>query len=106
MGILIFARYLQKKYEFDKHMIDDEGWRALHCSARNGSLELVTYFTDLGSDIHLKTSVGWNCLHIAANYGHLNLCKELIEIHKFDRYMADNDGWTALHYPVRNGSYK
>ena len=47
-------------------MTDNDGWTAIHYSARNGSYELVTYFIDLGNDIHLKTNTGSNCLYIAA----------------------------------------
>ena len=54
---------------FDVHMADNDGWTALHFSARNGSYELITIFTYLGSNINLKKNDGSNCLHIAALYG-------------------------------------
>ena len=91
---------------FDVHMADNGGWTALHFSARNGSYELIIFFTYLGSDINLKTNDGGNCLHTAVLYGHLNLCKKLIDKQNFDVNMADNDGWTPLHYSARNRSYE
>ena len=60
-------------------MIDDDGWTALHYSARNGSYELVTYFDEMGTDIYVRNNSGWNCLHNAAFNGHLKLCQTLIE---------------------------
>ena len=103
-GRLMLCNTLIDKQNFDIHMTDNDGWTALHYSARNGSYELVTYFADMKIDIDLKTNDGSNCLHIAALYGHLNLCKTFIDKHKLDMPIADNDGWTALHYSAKNGS--
>ena len=65
-------------------MTDDDGWTALHHSARNGSYELVTYFGEMGTDIYVRNNSAWNCFHIAAFNGHLKLCPTLIEKYKFD----------------------
>ena len=46
-----------------------------------------------------------NCLHIASCNGHLNLCKILIDKHKFDLHMTDNDEWNPLHFSAKSGSY-
>ena len=104
-GYLPLCKALLERYKFDVHMADNDGCTALHHSATNGSYDLVNLFTDLGTDIHLNTKSGKNCLHIAAHNGHLSLCKALVERHKFDVHMADNDAWTALHHSARNGSY-
>ena len=105
-GHLNLCRVLIDKYKFNVNMVDSFGWKALHCSAQSGSYEVVTYFADVGTGIHLKTIGGVNCLHIAANGGHLNLCKVLIDKHKFDVNMTANHGWTALHYSAEKGSYE
>ena len=88
------------------HLSDDNGWRALHFATANGRYELIQTCTNMGSDIHLKTNDGKNCLHIAALYGHLNLCEELIDKHKFDVLMTDNDKWAAIQYSAISGSYE
>ena len=95
---------LVHKHNIDACTTDCNGWTALHCSARCGSYELITFFVDAGNDIHLTNNFGMNCLHIAALYGHFNLCDRLIDEDKFDVCLADNDGWTALHYYAGNGS--
>ena len=105
-GHLNLCNALIVKKEFDVNIASNDGWTILHYAARNGSYELLKYFTDIGVDIDLKTNLGWNCLHIAAFYGHLNLCKKLIENHNFDVLVTDEDGWTALHHSARNGSYE
>ena len=105
-GHLNICKALTEKYNFDIQVADDFGWTALHHSVASGSYELATYFADKGTDIYCTNKLGWNCLHIAAFCGHLNLCKKLIEKHKFDVHMADNDGSTGLHHSARNGSYK
>ena len=104
-GHLNLCKILKNKYKFDVHMADIMGWTALHCSAFCGSYDLFTYFTDTGAGLYRKNNVGSNCLHFAAWNGHLNLCKILIVKYKFDVHMADENGWTALHYSARYGSY-
>ena len=104
-GHLNLCKRLKDEHYFDVYAADNDGWTALHYSTRGGTYSLITYFVDIGTDIFLKTNDGKNCLHIAALYGHLNLCKRLKDEHYFDVYAADNDGWTALHYSTRGGTY-
>lgn len=89
---------------FDVHASDNNGWTVLYFLARKGSYESVVSLANLETDIHLKKNIGSNCLHIAATFEHLNPSKTLAEIHKFDLYMTDNNGWTAINYSVRNRS--
>ena len=105
-GHLNLCKTLIEKHGFDVEMADNYGWTALHCSAENGSYELIEFFIGKGSDVLLKTKNGENCLHIAAANGHLNLCKTLAEKHGFDVDIADNDGWTALHHSAKSGRYE
>ena len=105
-GHLNISKMLIEKQDFDIDMTDNDGRSALHYSVRCGSYKIFRYFADMGADIYLKNENGWNCLHIAALYGHLNLCKILIDKHKFDVDMVDNDGCSALHYSARHGSYE
>ena len=86
-------------------MADKNGCTALHHSAVSGKYELFTYFADKTPDIHVKTNTGLNCLHIAALSGHLDLCKTLIDNHKFDVDISDIDGCRALHHAVKSGKY-
>ena len=87
-----------EKHNFDVDMADNKGWTTLHFSAKNGSYELFKYFVDMGSYVHLKTVDGKNCLHTAALNGNLSLCQLLKDKHNFEVHMANNDGWTPLHY--------
>ena len=105
-GHLNFCKTLINKYNVDVQLPANHGWTALHFSARSGSYEIVKYFTNMGIEINLKTKHGMNCLHIAACYVHLNLCKTLINKYNVDVQLPDNDGWNALHFSARNGSYE
>ena len=104
-GHLNLSKTLIDEDNFDVQMADNDGWRALHYSTRNGSYELFTFFVDKGSDVHIKTKNGTNCLHIASLYGHLNLCKTFIDKYNFDVFVANNDEWRALHFSAKNGSF-
>ena len=55
-GHLNLCKKLIENHSFDVHVTDDDGWTALHYSARNGNYELVTYFTEMGADIHVKNN--------------------------------------------------
>ena len=87
-------------------MADNQGWTALHYSARKGSYELASFFVGMGTDIHLKDNLGRNCLHIAALYGNFNFFKTLIIKHNFRLRLVDKEHWTPLHYSARNGNYE
>ena len=104
-GHLSLCKTLIFKHGFDVDVVNNEGWAALHFSARSGSYNLFTYLVNIVRDIRRKTSNGKNCLHIAAGNGYLNLCKMLIEKHYFDPETADYYGWTALHCSANNGSF-
>ena len=104
-GYLNICEALIDKHNFDVYAADNEGWTALHFSAQNGSYELVKFFVDKGTDINLKTSSGLNCLHIGAFHEHLSLCEKLIDKHKFDVNISDNDGWTALLFSAKSGNF-
>ena len=103
-GHLNLCKALIDKYRFNVHVDDRYGYTALHHSARSGSYKLLAYFIDMGTDIHLKTKTGIKCLHLAAENGYLDLCKALIDNHKFDLHISDNDGYTALHFSVISGN--
>ena len=105
-GHTILCRTRLDKYNFDMHTVDDNGWTALHYSARNGSYELFSFFMDMGTDILVKDNLGRNCLHNAALWGHFNLCKKPMNKHKLDVNTATNEGWTALFNLSKiNGTY-
>ena len=104
-GNLNLCKMLIDKHKVDVNVADKHGWAAVHFSAQSGNCQLVAYFAEMGTDVHLKTNDGSNCLNIAAYQGHLNLCKMLIDKHKVDLHLTDNDGWTALHCSARSGNY-
>ena len=91
-GHLNLCKILKDKHNFNVHKLTKNGWTALHCSAKYGSYDLLTYFADIGDDIYLKDNEGWNCLHIAALHGDLNLCKILKDKHNFDVHMVSEEG--------------
>ena len=105
-GHLDLCRLLINKHNFGVNVTNRKGWTALHCSVQNGNIDLVNLFADMTTDVHLKTNDGMNCLHIATYYGHLNLCKTLINKHRFDVDLTENKGWSSLHFSVQNGSYE
>ena len=105
-GHLYLCQTLIGNHGFDKSIVDNNGWTAVHCSAESGNYELFRYFVDKGTDVHQKTKDGDNCLHIAAREGHLNLCQTLIDDHDFDKNIVNNNGWTALHCSAGSGNYE
>ena len=105
-GHLGLCKILLDTYNFDKHLATNEGWTAIHFSAKSGNYELFTHLHDRGADINFKTNLGENCIHIAAQYGHLGLCKTLLDTYNFDKHLPTKNGWTALHFSAKSGSYE
>ena len=103
---MYLCQTLIDNHAFDKSVVDNNGWTALHCSAQSGNYELFRYFVDKGTDVYQKTKKGHNCLHIAARNGHLYLCQTLIDDHGFDENIVDNNGWAALHNSAQSGNYE
>ena len=104
-GHLNLCKTLVTKYKFDVNNANNDGWTALHFSAISGIYELFAYFTDIVTDIHVKTIEGMNCLHIASHCGHLKICKTLVAEYCFDVNLTDKNGCTALHYSAKSGNF-
>ena len=104
-GHLNLCKKLKEKHDFNVNLADNNGWTALHFSARSGNNKLLKYLTDKGTDIKLETADGKNCFHIAVREGHFHLSKILVNEYKFDVHVGDKNGWTALHFSAASGSY-
>ena len=74
------------------HEVNNNGWTALHFSAQGASYELVNFFIENESYIYYPTDDGENCLHVASLYGHFQLCKTLVNKHKFDVHETNDNG--------------
>ena len=105
-GHLELCKELLEKYNFHVHMTDEHELTPLHCAALSGSYKLFLYFLKMGSDAHAKAIQGISCLNIAALKGHLDLCKMLLQNHKFDVHITDYYGQTPLHCAAMSGSYE
>ena len=95
-GHLKMCMTLLQIYSFDIHKRDDNGWTALHCTAKSGELEIFQYLVEKGSKLHSETKDHTNCLHIAAWNGHLNLCRALLHNYSFDIHSKNDKGYNAL----------
>ena len=57
-GHLNLCTYLIDQHKILVNLADNDRWRALHISVKDGSYELLTYFNDMGTYIDLKTNDG------------------------------------------------
>ena len=65
-----FCKELGDTHDFDVYLKDNDGPTALHHSAQSVNYKLISFFADMGADIHLKTNNGVGCVNIAAVNGH------------------------------------
>ena len=70
-GHLNLCKMFLDNYKFDVHMSDNNEWRPLHFSAKNGNFELFSYLLDKGSEIYCQTKNMENILYLSAGNGHL-----------------------------------
>ncbi|KAJ5877420.1 hypothetical protein N7455_000885 [Penicillium solitum] len=68
----------------------------LHLAAGHGSLEMVIFLCEWGSQTTQPNCYGWTPLFTASHSGHLEIVKFLYE-HGADVHIAAKDGWTPLH---------
>ena len=85
---------------------NNDRWGALHDFAKDGSYTLFTYFASLRTDVNIKTNNGKNCLYICGLYGRMPLCKTDKDSFNFNLHIANNNGWSAMNFSARSGSYK
>ena len=78
-GHLNLCKMFLDNYKFDVHMSDNNEWRPLHFSAKNGNFELFLYLLDKGSEIYCKTKNMENVLHLSAGNGHLKICEFVLQ---------------------------
>ena len=103
-GHLNLCKKLVKKHKLAAHVTDHLGFTALHCSAVSGSYELVKFFADEGTDIHLKTKNRPYCIPIAVLRGYFNVCATFINMS--DLNMTYNEEFPAHQYFLQRSSYE
>jgi len=81
---------------------DAEGETPLHYAADGGSLEVVKYLLEKGTDINGKNNYGQTALASASYKGHGNVAEFLIN-KKIELNTQDRFGRTPLHYAAREG---
>ena len=110
-GQLDLCMSLLENYAFHVHVIDNQGFTPLHCSAENGNFKLFSYLVDKGSDIYPKTKDKANVLHIAAKLGHMQICNYVLDhfnsefgnYNKIEQYPLNQTFYSSqIFYKYRN----
>ena len=70
---------------------------------REGNLDRVRQYIDMGFPPERKQFDRWTALHFASFYGHLDIVKYLIETCQVDKEGKDHSGTTALHIACKLG---
>jgi ankyrin repeat protein len=81
-------------------------WLPIHYAAKNGNIEIVEEFLNVGVDKEVKTTFGLNILHIAVEHNHESLVKFLLAkgVDRKAKTIEDNHQMTCLHYAAINGN--
>lgn len=108
-GDLEIIRYLieEKGADIVPTMDTDEGLDALNLSIMDGHLNVIKYISDHYVDARLLLNArNDSCLTsllVTALEGHVEIMRYLVEEHDADITIADDDGWSALHYACLAG---
>lgn len=109
----------------DVNQVTVDGWSALYLCAFRGKAEAVKLLLESRADIFLADSYhrtpveiaksarhkgivdlimeeGGRLLCSGAEAGDVKLCRKILENHLADINAANSDGWTALHFAVKN----
>jgi hypothetical protein len=83
------------------------GRTPLHIACQHGWIEGVKALLKLGADTSTTTIYGSTPLHYAAVRGSLEICVELLnegmEYGNIQLFALDCEGYTAMHYALKNG---
>ena len=72
----------------------------LRSACKRGNLEAVRAALTRGEDVNSKDVRGWTPLMRAVRLKKNSIVRLLLEQPALDLNLADNNGWTALHYAV------
>ncbi|XP_044219369.1 ankyrin repeat domain-containing protein 31-like isoform X1 [Thunnus albacares] len=81
------------------------GETLLHKAAKEGNIQTVRQFLELGADVNMADNAGWTPLHEAALCGHYDVILDLIKAGAQVNATACN-GDTPLHDAIANGHMK
>ena len=80
-----------------------DGYTALHCSCRDGHVDIVRTLVDHKANVNATTDSGDTPLTLAAKYKHDNVVHALLSGSQCLVDAKGQDGYTALHYSCRYG---
>lgn len=94
---------LKKKFsdlDFIKHLnaCTPSGSNLIHEAAVNGSIEMIQFLIDNGTDLHAVTNAGLTATHIACQEDHLPLVIYLVERLGLDSNLTDKRNSLPLHW--------
>ncbi len=82
----------------------DEGLTSLHYTAYNGNIELSKFLIKNGASVNALTNLGKNVIHLSAEGNQPSSMIYFLYKEKFDVYMGDENGASALHWACYSGA--
>ncbi|XP_063405877.1 protein fem-1 homolog C-like [Mytilus trossulus] len=85
------------------------GESGLHLVSKNGHIEVVKLFVDVGMNLNDTTNAGYTPLYQACRKGRFDIVKYLLDVNgktlnsRVDTLIKGTNGWSALHTACFNG---
>lgn len=85
-----------KKLQESLNQTDDDKMTLLMWACDRGSLPIVKFLVELGSDLNLQDVDGQSCLHYAVSCEHADIVRFLLQSKSVNRDLQDSDGVVAM----------
>lgn len=85
-----------KKLQESLNQTDDDKMTLLMWACDRGSLPIVKFLVELGSDLNLQDVEGQSCLHYAVSCEHADIVRFLLQSKSMNRDLQDSDGVVAM----------
>ncbi|XP_061186539.1 putative ankyrin repeat protein RF_0381 [Saccostrea echinata] len=107
----IFASYEMCTYTFSTfpdllHLVDENGWNALHFAAMDGNVSCLTFLLERGMLENRTTNSKLNILHIACFSRQEEMCQYILSKFPDIIHFEAEGGWSAAHCAALGGNVK
>ncbi|KAL3861995.1 hypothetical protein ACJMK2_008001 [Sinanodonta woodiana] len=103
-GKLELSKHLVKTYPTMLYELDNKRRTPAHKVAHNGTISLLSYLIECGTDPWCKTSQEETLLHRACLAGHTEMSKHLVQSYPTMLHEVDNMKRTPAHYAAQSGN--